>query len=807
MYTGCRARGSVVSVLSLLGACALSASCSTDVPALFSSEPERGGAAGTEGASEPRDESAAVVAEWGNVRFDGGGFATGIVASSAEQGLFYVRTDVGGMYRWDEAASRWRPLMDWVSQRDVGLLGVESFALDPQNPSRLYALAGTSYFSGGKTAILRSEDYGDTFEVVDVTEQFRAHGNGMGRQTGEKLAVDPNNPDVIFCGSRTGGLFKSLDAGRTWNSASDLGATTSTDLLNENGVSFVLFDSASSVTKEGTTSRLFLGLSSGDSPLYVSRDGGQSFDAVAGAPKGLLPLRAALEGDKLYVVFSGSPGPHSVSSGSFYSFDVTAGSWENLTPPNDSGTGLMGDGAEFAHGFGGISVDPADSSHLLLTTLNFYGGQTRYADGRDAYGDRVYESRDGGETWSTRFTWADPSQPDNANVAFQDSPWIGGQAIHWAGHIAFDPFDSRQAWVISGNGVFRNRLVGEQAGLWEFASRGIEETVPLDIVSVVGGPLVTAIGDFDGATYSDIALPARRHEPNIGTTYSLGYAPLAGAFARVGYVTDYSTDPAVSSNVLYYSTDQAKTWTQLPEPMGRHGLVVLSADGEVILHRPEESTAVFRSADRGETWSEVAGLGGEARGARIVGDPVDPDLFYVLDERGTLMRSSDKGLTFVEAGSVEAEGGELSQNSNGLIRTVPGRQGHLWAPLDQLSQDEVGAQATQNGLAYSEDGGATWSRIPGVRSAQAVGLGKAPEDGDYETLFIWGSAGAAGATEAQVGIYASMDKGQSWVRVNDEDTQFGGPGNGQFVVGDMNVFGRVYMSTAGRGLVYGQIQR
>ncbi|HON12049.1 MAG TPA: T9SS type A sorting domain-containing protein, partial [Chitinispirillaceae bacterium] len=33
---------------------------------------------------------------------------------------------------------------------------------------------------------------------------------------------------------------------------------------------------------------------------------------------------------------------------------------------------------------------------------------------------------------------------------------------------------------------------------------------------------------------------------------------------------------------------------------------------------------------------------------------------------------------------------------------------------------------------------------------------------------------------------------------------FGGPGNGNFVVGDFNVYGRVYMSTVGRGLIYGE---
>ena len=40
------------------------------------------------------------------------------------------------------------------------------------------------------------------------------------------------------------------------------------------------------------------------------------------------------------------------------------------------------------------------------------------------------------------------------------------------------------------------------------------------------------------------------------------------------------------------------------------------------------------------------------------------------------------------------------------------------------------------------------------------------------------------------------------MRVNDDAHEFGGPANGQFVMGDVNTYGRVYMSTAGRGIVY-----
>lgn len=52
-------------------------------------------------------------------------------------------------------------------------------------------LAGVDCSNNGNTAILRSDDYGEPINVINVTYPFKAHSNGMGRQTGERLAVDP----------------------------------------------------------------------------------------------------------------------------------------------------------------------------------------------------------------------------------------------------------------------------------------------------------------------------------------------------------------------------------------------------------------------------------------------------------------------------------------------------------------------------------------------------------------------------------------------------------------------------------------
>jgi hypothetical protein len=761
----------------------------------------KGGAGGT---TSPDVSPTDVSKGWGNVRFDGGGFVDGIVASGKEPGLFYARTDVGGVYRWNSKQRTWVSLMDWISQDDVGLYGAESIALDDKNPGRLYVLAGTSYFSKGKTVIMRSEDYGATFAVVDVSTLMRAHGNGLGRQTGEKLAVDPNNSNIVLCGSRAAGLFKSSDAGKTWAGVSDISAKSGADLMSTNGIAFVLFDPSSSLTAAGGTSIIYMGVSDAKNGLYVSKDGGAKFEPLAGAPTGLMPNRAVLSNGNLYVTLANSLGPYNLSNGGLYRYAVAAGTWTNLTPKTDDGKGLMGNGGQgSAHGFGGVSVDAANPNRILLSTLNFYGGQNRYADGREGWGERIYMSSDGGATWTTTFSKKDPIDASTANVSANGNGWISGMAIHWAGHIVFDPFDGKQAWVISGNGVFHAENLDDALPVWKFESKGIEETVPLDVVSVPGGPLVTAIGDYDGAAYADIGRSTPRHNPSVGTTQSLGYAPLTGAFLRGGHVADYSTGTAIESDVLYFSDDKAATWSKLDtKPKGSQGMVVLSADGKVLLHRPENASTVNRSVDQGKTWTAVTGLDGQAQYARIVCDPVNANVFYLLNQQGKLLKSTDKGASFAVAGSLQDDAKGQYQNSGGLIRTVPGREGHLWAPLDQAQAWAPNGKYSTDGLAYSEDGGATWTRLASVNSGHAVGIGKAAVGATYETLFIWGVAGGA---SNPLGIYYSIDKGATWKRMNDDQHQFGGPGNGAFVQGDMNVFGRVYMSTVGRGLVYGNV--
>lgn len=685
---------------------------------------------------------------WKNVAIGGGGFVSSIIPGKTEQGLMYARTDVGGAYRWDATNTRWVPLLDWVSENETGYLGVESLAIDHQSPNKVYMLVGISYFNGGKSAILRSDDYGNTFSIIDVSGQFRAHGNGMGRQTGEKLVVDPNKSNILFTGTRWNGLFKSTDYGSNWSRLNALDVTTTP---NENGISFVVLDPSSS--SQGTaTQTMFVGVSRTGTNFYRSDDGGASFTAVAGAPTNFMPQRAALASDgNLYITYGNGAGPHGhwavdepMDAGQLWKYNTQTGSWTNVTP------------AGYTKAFAGISVDPNNLDRLVASTINTYLLQDN-----GAYGDRIFLSTNGGASWTDLFEGGMIMDTDGAF-------WVQNSSIHWTGSIEFDPFNTQKVWVTSGNGIFSTDNIGASPNVWKFQAHGVEETVPIELVSIPNGPTVSVILDYDGFRHTDLSQYAPVHSPRMGSIRGLAYAAQnPNVLLRAG-------------GQLFYSTDMGITWTETSSRMGTQGSVAISADGNVFLHAPERSGTTYRTTNRGASWTTVNGL--SISDAKPVADFENPNKFYAFNSgTGTMMVSKDGGASFSAAGSVGSGGSKI-------IRTVSGKEGHLWVAL------------YGGGLARSTNSGQSFSKISTVSAAGAVGIGKAAVDSNYPTIFIWGTVNGV------TGIHRSTDEGASWVRVNDDAHEYGGPGNGQFVVGDMNVFGRVYMSTAGRGIVYGEIE-
>ncbi len=684
--------------------------------------------------------------DWKNAPIGGGGFVTGIVTHPTSSDR-YCRTDVGGAYRWDATNNEWIQLFDWFNESENGFYGVESLALDPQNPNNIYMLCGTSYINGGRTAVLKSTDKGNTFTYTDVTSQFKAHGNGSGRGNGERLVVDPNNSNVLLVGTRANGLWKSTDAGVTWNQVWTGVTTTS----NGNGICFVVYDPLSSVVN-GETQTIYIGVSrTGGGNIYKSTNGGASFIDIT-ATTGFMPHRAALQGTTMYVTYSDNEGPQSTNGdGKVYKLNTATGVWTNVTPIHNKD-----------YCYGGVSIDPTDVNRVIVSTSGIYWNN-QFSTG---WADFIFLSTDGGSSWTLKIG---PNSTFDAN----GMNWADGGAINWMDCIEFDQDNLNKVRVIGGGGVFTCSDITATNTTWKYDVKGIEETALLDGISIPGGPFISSFGDVTGFVHEPLtAFPTKKLSPLGGyNNNSIAYA---------GANPNKVVRIANEGDVVYYSNDMGASWTASATNKGTAGRVSVSADGGTILHCPWGSSTTWYTTNDGASWLSCSGV--TFSDAMPAADQVNANYLYIYNPtNGQMLVSSNKGASFSAAGT---PGGTTAFHpwSPTLIRTVPGFEGHIWVPLGG------------NGLKYSTDHGSTYTNLSTVTYCKSIGIGKAMSGASYPTVFIWGTV--SGVT----GLFRSTDQGATWLRINDDAHEFGGA---PFLIGDMNVAGRVYQAPGGaRGLIY-----
>jgi photosystem II stability/assembly factor-like uncharacterized protein len=93
-----------------------------------------------------------------------------------------------------------------------GLPAPSAFAISPSNPSLMYSVH--FYFSWE-----RDRSAATVFASTDAGLSWFSVGNA-GKTQISHLAVDPHNPTIIYADNGDNGILKSMDAGRTWTAMS-----------------------------------------------------------------------------------------------------------------------------------------------------------------------------------------------------------------------------------------------------------------------------------------------------------------------------------------------------------------------------------------------------------------------------------------------------------------------------------------------------------------------------------------------------------------------------------------------------------
>ncbi len=731
---------------------------------------------------------------WTTVKMGGGGYVPGVIYHPTVPHLRYARTDVAGVYRWDNAISSWTALTDGFGRPDGSYQGAESMAVDPTDPNRVYMTARMAVqFGNGR--FYYSSDQGNTWNYVDLP--FPVGSNNQGRAIGERLMVDPNLPSTLFYASRTAGLWKSTNRGLNWSQVTSLSSyvmtTAERDSANGGspvGVEFVVFDvtvPTSGFAPTGSpTQTLYIGIAPDykdlaglTSYLYKSTNGGASWSAVSipaavintlGASAVHIPHLARATDGVLYVPFTSGSGPGSGGPSSLYKFDGTT--WTELI--------TSGDGRYYG-GIGGLSVHGAGATAKIA-----FGVSGTWGDA--AWVQIAMRSADGGATWQE----IGKSGDANGSLDYHTGSGYWG----WVDDLDIDPFDPNHISYVVGGGIF-STTEGYSAALphWTFDVAGIEEMINLAMSAPPpGAPYVLASGHGDTGLYVHTSLTASAtRSPKLGDGNGTGIDMAWNNPAFIVGVGTFATSKGA------YSTDSGVTWTNFPtvppvaaDATGDETKVAVTADGANIVWAIRGQVPYY-STDRGASWT-ATNLPAPAVAYHLVADRKNPLKVYAYDTGGNwwypsnsarFYYSTNGGHTFTASAQTWAPNGfnvtDLAVN--------PFVEGDVWL-------------ADANNLWHSVDSGLTWTKLTAmatvgaeytnVHGAIKVALGApAPGSGYSAALYLVGTINGKDA------VYRSNDMGTTWVRIDDDAHRYGGVGR---IVADTNVYGRVFM--AGRGIDY-----
>jgi photosystem II stability/assembly factor-like uncharacterized protein len=293
---------------------------------------------------------------------------------------------------------------------------------------------------------------------------------------------------------------------------------------------------------------------------------------------------------------------------------------------------------------GAISLDPNDPETVWVGTGEAW---TRNSV---SIGDGIYRSSDGGETW--------------ANMGLPQSERIVRILVHPERSDVVYACVTGKLWSDSDErGVYRTQDGGKT---WSLVLKG--------------GNASTGCGSMSmDAQHPDTLFASLWDFRRKGWTFRSG-----GENAQ-----------AASGSGLYRTEDGGAHWTELGDaanmglpakPYGRIAVAVAPSDPNVVYAFVESvSSALFRSADGGATWSRrddsQAMVWRAFYFANLIVDPQNPDRLFKTD--GDLIQSLDGGKTFSDAGGgAHGDFHDVWIDPVDTRQVITGDDGGLWFSKD-----------------------------------------------------------------------------------------------------------------------------
>ncbi|MDH5761155.1 MAG: glycosyl hydrolase, partial [Gemmatimonadota bacterium] len=606
-----------------------------------------------------------------------GGRIADIAVHPSDRGTWYVAAGSGGVWKTTNAGVTWTPVFDAQPSYSIGAV-----TLDPSNPEVVWVGTGENVSGrhvGWGDGVYRSRDGGRTWENMGLSES----------QHVGKILVDPRDSNVILVAAE----------GPLWNSGGERGVYRSTD-----------------------------GGSIWTRVLEIDEHtGATDLEFAPGSPD---VVYAATYQRRRHVwsLLAGGPGSgiHKSTDGGVTWREVTVG-----LPSGDMGKI-------------GIAVTPADADRV-------------YATIEAAAGERgFYRSLDGGESWERRNAYISggtgphyyqeiEASPTDADLVYQMDVFFhvtrdGGAAFDYLGTGREKHSDNHALWIDPADG--RHLLAGTDAGLYE---------------------------TFDeGATW--------RHFPNLPVSqfYKVALDNAEPFFNILGGAQDLGTlhGPSRTGNV---EGVRNRDWYA---PMGADGYgVAIDPSDPDVMYLETQVGNLYRYDRRSEEALNIQPqpAPGEAPerwnwDSPILISPHDSDRLYFGSQR--VWRSDDRGDSWT------AVSGDLTSGRNRYELELMGR---VWSVDDLYDNGAMSQYATltaisesplAEGVLYtgsddglvqvSENGGESWSAAAPLPGVPALSFINDVEASRHDAATVFAVADAHKTGDFTPYLFRSADRGRSW---------------------------------------------
>lgn len=657
------------------------------------------------------------------------GRVTAIDVVQSNPDVMYVGTASGGLWKSTSGGIKWDPIFDKELTSSIGAVAIQQ-----SNPSVIWVGTGEgnprNSLNGG-FGIYKSLDAGKTWKSMGLAKTRHIH----------RVIVDPTNPNIVYVGAIGSpwgehperGVYKTTDGGKTWNNI--LFAN------NKTGAADLIMDPTNpnkliAAMWEHKRDPWFFKSGGTGSGLHITHDGGATWKKITdedGFPKGELGrIGVAIARNKPNIIYA----LVEAKKNALYKSEDGGFKWKKINDKS-SGRGSGGIGNRPFY-YSEIYVDPQNENRVfsVFTYVNVSeDGGKNFKQLMPAYGV------DNGVHPDHHAWWIHPKNGNfmiDGNDGGMNITKDGGKTWRFIGNLPVAQFyhinvDNEYPYNVYGgmqdNGSWRGpayvwRDQGIRNSYWQEISFGDGFDVVPDPDNSRHGWTMSQQGSvsyYDWETGNNFGVKPTHPDPDMKLRFNWNSAINIDPFNNS---TIY-----FGSQFVHKSTDKGLTWQVISE--------------DLTTNDPEK-----------QKQSESGGLSMDATGAEnhttilvIEPSPLEKDMLWVGTDDGRVHFTQNGGSTWTD-----------------ISRGLPGLPTGSWITQIKASNKNKGeALLVANNYrrfdytpyAYrTKNYGKTWERIVDANDVQSYAL-CIVEDIEEPNLMFLGT---------DDGLYVSLDAGNKWTK-------------------------------------------